>query len=100
MAKSKINNFKKDTEGKLLMSLVPQEVIDALAATLTYGAAKYGKNNWKTCNDLSLYEDALLRHIGAWRRGEHTDKESGLPHLHHALANLAFLIYKNHKKEL
>lgn len=92
-------HFKKDIEGKLLMSLIPQKVIDALGSTLTYGANKYGKNNWKNCPDISLYEDALLRHIGAWRRGEMLDSESGLPHLHHALANLAFLIYLDAEKE-
>jgi hypothetical protein len=35
---------------------------------------------------------AMMRHSWAWWRGERTDPESGLPHLHHAACCIAFLM--------
>lgn len=59
---------------------------------LTYGAQKYGDNNWQ---NLEQFEDryyaALMRHLVAWRKGEESDPESGLPHLAHVMANGLFL---------
>lgn len=79
-------------EDKLRAELVPQSAMDALGAVLTFGAKKYAPNNWKLCTDLICYEGALLRHIGAYRRGEALDPETGMPHLWHALTCLAVLV--------
>lgn len=76
------------------LDLVPPEVVIALGTVLTYGAAKYADNNWRKNNGMRwgrVYA-AMQRHLLAWQKGEDVDPESGLPHLHHALANLAFLI--------
>ena len=90
---------KKYDTGKLRYDLLPPEVMEALASVLTYGAQKYGDNNWQSLTDFDKrYYSALMRHIEAWRKGEICDEESGLPHLHHALANVAFLVYG--KKEI
>jgi hypothetical protein len=72
--------------------LIPPETIKALATVLTYGAKKYKPNNWKN-GEKDRYIAALYRHLEAWRSGETCDEESGLEHLAHAMANIAFLHY-------
>ena len=82
---------KKYDTGKLLLHLLPPEAIRAMGEVLTYGAKKYGPNNWRGV-EAFRYEAALLRHWLAWREGEWLDGESGLPHLWHVLCNAAFLV--------
>lgn len=82
--------YKRDA-GKLRMDLLPPSAIKALASVLTYGAEKYSEETWRNVEP-SRYTAALLRHITAWMGGEERDPESKLPHLYHALANVAFLI--------
>ena len=77
--------------GKTMMSLVEPKYVKTTADVLTFGAEKYGRDNWKKCQDKSLYEDALLRHIFAYLDGEKCDQESGISHLAHASCNLMFL---------
>lgn len=89
------DDFIKYDSDKLRYDLIPPEVMKAMANVLTYGAQKYSDDNWKKCNDDSRYIGALYRHLEEWRLGNEIDDESGLPHLHHALTNLAFLVYFN-----
>lgn len=90
----KVEGIKYDSN-KLRYDLIPPEATSALARVLTYGAAKYGPNNWQQLDDFTArYTAALMRHLEAWRGGEEVDSESGLPHLEHALCNLAFLVWK------
>ena len=86
-----MDSFVKHDNDKLRYDLIPTEAMAALASVLTYGAKKYDANNWRQVDDPARYIAALHRHLEAWRGGENTDAESGLPHLHHALTNLAFL---------
>lgn len=84
---------KKFDEGKLRMGLLPPYAIEGLAQVLTYGANKYGDENWRDLQDAERrYMDALLRHVNAYMKGEENDPETGLSHLKHAMANLAFMI--------
>lgn len=83
---------KKFDSNKLRMDLIPVSAINALAEVLTYGASKYGENTWQGISK-DRYYGALLRHLMAYRSGEVFDKESGLSHLKHAIANVAFLIW-------
>lgn len=84
----------KQDEGKLDYSLVPEEWEQGLAMVLAFGAKKYGKNTWQQVeNGRERYYSALRRHLSAWRDGEFTDKESGLPHLYHVAVNAFFLEY-------
>lgn len=77
---------------KIRYDLIPPSFSRGLAAVLTYGAAKYSDDNWSKVPDLRRrYYAALLRHLESWRSGEALDSESGLPHLDHAAACLAFL---------
>lgn len=85
---------KKFDEGKLRYDLVPPAVLEQLATVLTFGAEKYGANNWQTVPDArNRYYAAMMRHVEADRGGEVFDKESGLPHLTHALACVAFMLH-------
>ena len=78
--------------GKLRLSLVPTGIIEAIARIRMYGTDKYGDpENWKRVEP-ERYIDAMYRHLLAFAQGEEIDPESGLPHLHHAACNMAFLI--------
>lgn len=84
--------MKHDT-AKPRMDLIPPKAERLLAEVLTFGATKYAPDNWrKVDNADSRYLAAAMRHINAHRSGELIDRESGLPHLAHAMCSLAFLI--------
>lgn len=84
--------IKHDT-GKPPLSLISYESLIGEARALEYGAAKYGKNNYKLGMDWSRLLDAAMRHISAFAHGESLDPESKLSHLFHAKASLGMLIY-------
>ena len=85
-------------KGKLRYSLIPPEATKAIAEVLTFGAQKYAPNSWQSVpNAHERYLDALMRHLEAYRAGELTDPESGLPHMSHLLCNAAFLSYFDSK---
>lgn len=87
-----MSTFAKHDNGKPRVGLVPPAAILACAEALTYGAQKYGAGNWKLCTEPQRYYDALQRHLLAWQSGVVLDKESGLPHMSHALASLSLLV--------
>jgi hypothetical protein len=87
----------KNDVGKNRLDLIPPEAIEALGWVLTHGAEKYGDNNWRGGIKYSRIYGATLRHLTAWAKGEEKDTESALPHLWHALCELAFLVtYEAH----
>jgi deoxycytidylate deaminase len=92
-----VPEFMKFDKDKLRYELIPPIVLTALAKVLTYGAEKYKPHNWKNCIDTDRWIGAFFRHIQAWRDGEIIDPDSGLPHLDHALTNLAFLVHLDYK---
>lgn len=57
-------------EGKLRMSLVPQEELKRVMKRYLDGAEKYGENNWTKGMPLSVFYDCAHRHLDAWWRGE------------------------------
>lgn len=77
-------------DGKRRYELLPMDVMDDIVDILTYGADKYAPNNWQGVSS-ERYFAASMRHLSAWKQGEVNDKESGLPHLSHALTNLVFM---------
>ena len=90
---------KKFDSDKVRYDLIPQGVDEELAKILTFGAKKYGENNWQKLDNFNnRYYAAARRHLEAWRSGEDIDPESGEHHLSHALTNLAFLVWNNIKK--
>ena len=85
---------RKDDAGKLRYDLLPWEVLEQVVKVLTFGANKYADNNWKFVPDAKArYEAVMLRHFSAYKQGEYNDKESGLPHLSHAITCLIFKLY-------
>lgn len=89
------NNFGagvKHDEGKNRLDLIEPEFIEGVGKVLTFGAEKYGPNNWQNVDDAeNRYYAAALRHLLAWRKGEKVDSESGLSHLDHVATNIMFL---------
>ena len=85
----------KSDSGKLELTLVPPELVEAVAVVRMYGNAKYpegGKDNWKKV-EKERYRNALYRHLLAYlREACGSDYESNLPHLYHAACNIAFLL--------
>lgn len=82
---------KADT-GKPQLSLVPRELLYAVAEIRMYGSKKYGSpENWKTVEP-QRYIDAAYRHMVDFADNPHgLDAESGLPHLWHLACNVSFL---------
>ncbi|MFA6336189.1 MAG: dATP/dGTP diphosphohydrolase domain-containing protein [Bacteroidales bacterium] len=83
----------KDDLDKLKWDLLPMDVIEDVVKVLTYGAKKYSDDNWKLIdNPINRYYSAMMRHLIDWKvYNEQNDKESGLPHLAHALCCLVFI---------
>lgn len=85
---------RKDDGGKLRYDLIPTEVEQALAEVFTYGAQKYGPDNWKLVPDAEArYFAAIRRHLAARRSGELRDPESGKLHTAMAMASACFLVW-------
>ena len=86
------NQDAKADSGKLPLTLVPTEMIRAVAAIRRYGVNKYSEpDNWKRV-ELERYRDAAFRHFLAYLDDPTgVDEESGLPHLWHLACNIAFL---------
>lgn len=78
--------------GKLRLTLVLTEAVEAVAAIRMYGVQKYVEvDNWKRV-EKDRYKDAALRHFIRYCREPYgMDDESNLPHLWHCLCNLFFL---------
>lgn len=85
-------------DGKLRWDLLPLDCIEDLVKILTFGANKYGVNNWQKVEE-DRYFAALMRHLVASRLGELNDSESGLSHLSHAMCNVLFLLWIEKHKE-
>lgn len=87
------NQDAKADAGKMRPSLVPPEIITAIAKVREYGCRKYSDpDNWKRVEP-QRYWEAYLRHtIAAWEDYTSVDPESGLMHIEHAATNLAFLL--------
>lgn len=86
--------------GKLDYTLVPTELIRAVAAIRQYGVNKYKtRDNWKKV-EIERYRAAAYRHWLAYLDEPNgVDEESGLSHLWHCACNIAFLIELEGKYE-
>lgn len=91
--------FVKNDSGKLQWSLLPFNELKDVVKVLMLGAKKYTPDNWKKCDDVTRYKDALMRHIISYISGETEDDESHLSHLAHAICNCLFLMYFDNTKE-
>jgi len=83
---------KKFDEDKLRLDLIPPEFIETMGRVLTFGAEKYGADNWQKVKDgKNRYYAAAMRHLLGYRLGQQHDKESQLPHLSHLACCVMFL---------
>lgn len=79
--------------GKPRCSLVPSELVRAVARVREYGVNKYGTSECWRAVEPERYRDAMYRHLLAYMDDpKSVDDESGLPHLWHLACNAAFLI--------
>jgi hypothetical protein len=78
--------------GKPRTDLVPGDAILGMAEVLRFGAAKYEAWSWARGKAWSKDYASAQRHMLAWQGGEELDPESGLPHLWHAMTDLAFIV--------
>jgi hypothetical protein len=69
------------------------------AAVYTFGANKYGRDNWKSGFKYMSIIDSLMRHLQKFVSHEDIDEESGLPHVAHILWNAEVLaeMFEIHK---
>jgi len=78
--------------GKLRTDLIPMSSLRSLSRVLGKGAEKYDDNNWRRGMKWSTVQGCLFRHLMKWIDGEDIDDESGLNHMDHVMANVAFLV--------
>lgn|SRR3990167_7643468 len=88
----KSEEAKRFDNDKLRLDLIPPSTIEAIGKILTFGAKKYGDNNWKLGMDWSRCIASLKRHLHAFEKGIDFDEESGQLHMSHVLTNAAFLV--------
>lgn len=81
----------KHDQDKLRMDLLDPWALEGLASVLTFGANKYEAHNWRKGIVYSRLVAAMERHLGAIKKGEYIDGESGLPHIDHLGCNWMFL---------
>ena len=95
------DRFKKNDQGKPRFSIVC-DLMDELGLinnVMEFGAAKYGRDNWKQAPTSSRYVDAGIRHLLQARGTTPSDDESGMPHLAHAACNILFAMYIDKEKD-
>jgi hypothetical protein len=72
---------------------IPSAAMIHLGGAMADGIVKYGQFNWREhAVSASVYEDAIWRHLMAWRDGEDTAQDSGRHHLAHVMACCAILL--------
>lgn len=86
-------NGRKKDNGKPRWDLLPWAEVEEVVKVLTFGAAKYGDDNWRKVPEARRrYFAAAMRHLVDWELGALLDFESQLPHLAHAICSLLFLM--------
>mgnify|MGYP001616369773 FL=1 len=86
---------------KLPLHLWPETATVLGSLGLLDGALKYGRSNWRVKGiRMSIYVDALKRHINSLFEGEDLDPDSGLPHEAHILACAAIIVDARAAKNL
>lgn len=88
---------KYDMNKKIRPELLPSKATEEVMKVFTFGAEKYGDFNWRKGLEFSRLWGAAQRHQMSFWQGEDIDKESGLPHVAHAIANLMMLLEMGHE---
>tara|TARA_B110000977_G_scaffold116708_1_gene150760 strand:+ start:188 stop:514 length:327 start_codon:yes stop_codon:yes gene_type:complete len=77
------------------LHLIPPEALLKIANVFSFGAEKYGENNWRDDGDSTSWTRtyaSIQRHLNAWAMGQDYDSESGQEHLAHATTQLIILM--------
>lgn len=97
--KDYLDEGRKYDSGKVRYGLLPLKALKEVSEVLTFGAVKYGDNNWRLVDNLeSRYFDAAMRHLLDWKSGNLTDKESNKHELAHSICCLMFILEKQLEK--
>lgn len=81
----------KPIAGEIVTSF--SHALNAMIEVATFGAGKYTRRGFlQVPNAEERYRDALMRHLLKYGMGEEVDSDSGLPHLSHALWNMAAML--------
>lgn len=88
-----MGEFKKFDNNKLRWHLMPEEALAEILKVLEYGAVKYGDFNWTNGTNWTRYQNALERHLKAFKCGVDKDLESGLYEMSHIATNALMLLY-------
>ena len=90
---------KKYDESKLMWHLLPYDQLTKIVEVLTFGANKYGEDDWKhfvlKAQNQDRYFSAALRHLAAWKQGHKLDEETKLPHLAHVVCCVLFIMWRD-----
>jgi len=90
-----VTTGRKNDDQKPDYSLLPPAVLHDVVLAFGEGNAKYGRTNYLHVADgENRYYAAALRHLEAWRMGEHIDPDSGEPHLSRAIASVMILEHR------
>jgi len=84
----------KDSLGvkKVPLHCVPSAPLFELGLAMMEGGRKYGSHNYRDVGvRMSVYYDAVMRHLIAWWEGENIDPDSGVHHVIKAIACLFVL---------
>lgn len=74
-------------------TLICKDALWGISKAFSYGAKKYGRNNYKQGIEMTRLLAAAMRHISQYNEGEDIDEESGNNHLFHAGAAICMAIY-------
>lgn len=86
-------------QDKVHMQLLPLDALYEAAKVMTFGANKYGPNDWKKVKHAKeRYKGALLRHLTEDSKGNKYDPETGELHLAHMLCNAMFILWHDMKE--
>jgi len=70
MSKEKLKKYengflRQDKVDKIDYTLIPLNVLTALAIHYTNGAKVHGKDNWMKCKDMNSFKESAFRHLVA-----------------------------------
>lgn len=100
MPQEKKTDDKKILPNKRDWDIVPLSFFAPVVDVFQEAGKKYGRCSWMHCEPEELdqkYLSAALRHIAEYADGNQIDRDSGLPHLAHAMANLGILQWHREK---
>jgi hypothetical protein len=69
-----------------------RKALEQMARIADFGANKYGRMNWKTCDNIDRYKAAAMRHLLAALSGEGVDADHGQTHWAAVMWNCAAII--------